>query len=389
VHIAVEGSTWINPRGYGRFTRECIRALLRQPSEHTFTLVLDSGAASASDLPNTPRIVVPTRSAVADAATANGRRSLADIWRMSAALSSRRFDAVLFPTSYSFVPVGPGPFVMIVVHDALPETMPKLVLGSWSARIMWGLKTRLACWRADEIATVSEASARAIRRHLPIGSRSVRVLTEGTAPIFSPERTDRDAGLVRACVPRQGPFLLYVGGLSPHKRVPDLIRAFGAVATRGDHHDLSLVIVGPGDADGFEADRSGIAAALSDIGHVRDRVLPVGFVPDTTLAALYRSAVCTVLPSAAEGFGLPALEAMVSGCPLVVARNAALEEVCADAAEYVAHPAELGQAIERVLDDPVRRVRLRERGMARSRHFGWDECARRVLGGLTARVQAV
>jgi glycosyltransferase involved in cell wall biosynthesis len=297
-------------------------------------------------------------------------------------LSAGRFDAVIFPTSYSFVPVRPGPFVIIVIHDALPETMPELVLGRRWARVMWRAKTRLACWRANELATVSEASARAIARHLPIGSKRIRVLTEGTAPIFSPVPTELDSTLVRGCVGHAGPFALYVGGLSPHKRVPDLIRAFGEVTAGAALGDLRLVLAGPGAADGFEADNSGVAAALAAIGAARDRVVWAGFVPDATLAALYRSALCTILPSAAEGFGLPALEAMASGCPLVAARNPALEEVCADAAEYVDQPAGLGHAIRRVVEDRGRRAELQARGCERARQFGWDECARRLLGGL-------
>jgi hypothetical protein len=99
VHVAIEASTWVNPRGYGRFTRELTLALLRAGSAHRFSLVADSGAARAPNLPDVPVVEVATRRAVVDSATAASYRSPADMARMSARLS-RGFDAVLFPTNY-------------------------------------------------------------------------------------------------------------------------------------------------------------------------------------------------------------------------------------------------------------------------------------------------
>ena len=114
MRIAIEASTWINPRGYGRFTRELTLALLRARTPHTFTLVLDSGAAGSSDLPDANVVVVPTRQSVASAATVEGSRTISDVLRVSHHLS-RGFDVIIFPTNYSFVPVLPGPFVVVVI----------------------------------------------------------------------------------------------------------------------------------------------------------------------------------------------------------------------------------------------------------------------------------
>src|SRR6185503_7967172 len=98
-----------------------------------------------------------------------------------------------------------------------------------------------------------------------------------------------------------------------------------------------------------------------------------------TLAALYRRAECVVLPSLMEGFGLPALEAMSSGTPLIVARNPALEEVCGDAAEYVDDIGALPTILGRVLGDGSRRAALGRAGLERAGQFSWDEAARRLL----------
>jgi glycosyltransferase involved in cell wall biosynthesis len=381
MHIAIEGSTWINLRGYGRFTRELTRALLRAETGHRFTLVVDSGAARAADLPDMPVVTVPTRQAVVDSATASGSRSPVDMVRMAARLS-RGFDAVVFPTNYSFVPVLPGPLVVVVIHDALPEAMPEMVLQSARARALWSLKNRLARGRADLLATVSQASAVEIRRRLPVGQRDILVLTEGAAPIFSPAAQPEDDTAVASVVPDGGRFVLYVGGLSPHKRVADLVRAFGAVAAGPAARDLHLVLAGPGSRDQFAADESGVAAAIADLGEAGGRVVRTGWLADSALAALYRRAECAVLPSTMEGFGLPAVEAMASGTPLIVARNAALLEVCGEAAEYADPIESLPQVLARVVASPERRAGLRAAGLQRARAFGWDEAARRLLAGL-------
>lgn len=379
MRIAIEASTWANSRGYGRFTRELTAALLRAGSPHHFSLVVDSAAADAlSPPPGADVIVVRTRRSVVESATADSARSPLDMAKIGARLS-RGFDAVLFPTNYSFVPVAPGRFVAVVIHDAIPEAMPDVVLGSRRAQTLWHLKNRLACWRANLLATVSEASAKEIRKHLPVGDRPLIVLTEGASSIFSPEPTTDDHALVTSAIGEPGRFVLFVGGISPHKRVAELIQAFGAIASSARHEDLRLVIVGPDGKDQFAADQSGVASAIAAIGAAGTRVVRTGFVSDAALAALYRAATVVVLPSAVEGFGLPALEAMSSGAPLLVARNPALEEVCGDGAEYVDDIANLAGVLATLIDDETRRTSVAQAGLARSRLFGWHEAAQRLL----------
>ena len=380
MHIAIETSTWVNPRGYGRFTREFTRALLRASSPHSFTLVLDSGAAAAADLPDAPRIVAQTRQAVVHAARADGARSPADLFRMGTALSGSHFDAVIFPTLYSFVPVVSRAHVTVVVHDALPETVPELVLGSSRTRLLWKGKTWLACRQASTVATVSEASAMEIRNRLPLKPGSdVLVLTEGVDSVFAAATQAEDRELREPWVSDGDPYVLYVGGLSPHKRVAALLHAFGRVAAAPGNGRLKLVLAGPGGLDSFRSDDAQMAVAMDGLGERRDRVVHTGFVPDTTLAALYRGAACVALPSLVEGFGLPALEAMACGAPVLAARTPALEEVCGDAVDYFAEIDQLPEALARMLSDEPRRAHLRAAGPLRSRRFSWDEAARRWL----------
>ena len=180
------------------------------------------------------------------------------------------------------------------------------------------------------------------------------------------------------CRPR-----LYVGGLSPHKRVAALVRAFGRIARLDSYSDVTLVLVGA-DNEGFTSERAAVEEAISSLGPTAARVRRTGFVPDDALAALYRRASCVVHPSLDEGFGLPAVEAMASGTPLIVSRIPALEEVCGDAADYLDDITLLPDCIGRLLDDEARRHALSEAGVVRAARFSWRASAERLLGALSA-----
>jgi glycosyltransferase involved in cell wall biosynthesis len=227
---------------------------------------------------------------------------------------------------------------------------------------------------------VSEASAGEIRKRLPLKSDSdLLVLTEGVDSVFAAAPRVEDRQLREPWVIGGDPYVLYVGGLSPHKRVAALVQAFGRVATEPRHRGLRLVLAGPGGIDSFRSDDAGMAAALDALGEPRRRVVHTGFVSDAALAALYRGATCVVLPSIVEGFGLPALEAMACGAPVLAARTDALQEVCADAVQYFDDVERLDESLSRLLSDEPRRLQLRAAGPLRARGFSWDEAARRWL----------
>jgi glycosyltransferase involved in cell wall biosynthesis len=342
------------------------------------TLVVSSTAATRADLPDMPRLVVPLRRASDEAAATEDWRGPVDLWRMARALS--RFDVIIFPTHYSYVPVSPRALVGIVIHDAIRETIPEVADDSRGARIRWQAKSWLACRQAAVIATMSEAAARTIREHLPVGNKPLIVLGGGVDPVFSTEVTPEDARLVEAWAPPGRRFVLFVGGLSPHKRVPQLVHAFGQVAADPACADMLLVLVGA--KEGSVSELASVEHAIDALGPVASRVVRSGFLSDHVLAALYRRAACVVQPSLAEGFGLPALEAMASGTPLIASRIPALEEVCGDAAEYFDDTEQLPGVILRMLQDPARRDALARAGLSRAGAFAWDASARRLLAAL-------
>ena len=172
------------------------------------------------------------------------------------------------------------------------------------------------------------------------------------------------------------PFLLFVGTLEPRKDVPTLVKAFAGVADR--HPDVLLVLAG-GDGWGVAAVEDAIA-----VSGVRNRILRTGYLPDETVPALLRSATAAVYPALYEGFGLPALEALACGVPLVTTSGTAMEEVAGDAAVLV--PPGDPEALTEVIDAELRggngavsSAARRARGLEIARSHTWERSAERHL----------
>jgi glycosyltransferase involved in cell wall biosynthesis len=212
--------------------------------------------------------------------------------------------------------------------------------------------------RAARVLAISELTRQDLVELYGIPDEKIVVTPLAADPAFTPEGPAVD-----------GPaYALFVGTLQPRKEPTVAIEALSLL---GDA-DLNLVLVGPD--KGGRADTERAAAELGVAGRIELR----GHVPQDELAALYRGAACLVFPSRYEGFGLPALEAMASGTPVVATTAGALPEVAGDAAILVEErnaPA-LAGGIERAIAD---RERLRAAGLERARRYSWAETARRTL----------
>ena len=178
------------------------------------------------------------------------------------------------------------------------------------------------------------------------------------------------------------PYILFLGGITPLKNIGNLLRAFGRLAPT---HDVDLVLAGF-KRWSFEVE----LAPIAELG-LEDRVKYVGYVPDEDLAALYSAAECLALPSWYEGFGIPIVEAMACGCPVVTSsgRHAA-PEVAAGAAVLVdpADPAAIADGLARVLDDPALRAELIAKGLVRGPQFDWETTGRRTADVIESLVAA-
>jgi glycosyltransferase involved in cell wall biosynthesis len=339
---------------------------------------VDRPSASSVDVPQQfERVVVDVALAPSEAASAQGRRAWRDMFAMGRAVARSRIDLMYFPATYTFFPVWNVRRLVVTMHDTLPFTHPELVFPNRRGRLAWQLKETAAGLWADRIVTVSDASRRALAAWSGWPDQKLRVITEGPDPIFRPRAGDPQAEIVlrRLGVPHDARYLLYVGGLSPHKNLVRLIEAFARVATR----DAKLILTGDLH-DVFHTHVPQIRAAI--VKHdLCDRVIMTGFVPDEELVFLYSRAIALVQPSLLEGFGLPAVEAMACGTPVLSSRTGSLPEVVGEAGVYF-DPTDVGSmadAIGSFLSDPEPRDRLARVAVKRSAAFTWDASARALL----------
>jgi glycosyltransferase involved in cell wall biosynthesis len=254
------------------------------------------------------------------------------------------------------------PLVM-TVHDLLPLRHPELFQRATRAH------TRLSlpfARRARRLLTNSEHTrAEAIER---LGLPAERVIATpfGIDPRFRP--VDVPSAWLHERFGLERSYVLAVGTLEPRKNLPATLRAFALAAARVPDHDL--VIVGGGGWGG--------SGPVEDAARaLRTRPILTGFVGDEELVRLYSAASCFVFPSLAEGFGLPPLEAMACGTPVVASDRPALPEVLDDAALLVdpSDPEAIADAIVSVLESEERAAALRVRGLDRSAQFTWERCA--------------
>lgn len=383
MRVGVDGSCWANRRGFGRFTRALVTAMAEEPGDHEIRLLLDSVSAKDPAIPpvpkNLPVDVVPVRAAPAHAARADGARSLRDLAAMARAGSRARYDVMLFPASYSYFPILRTP-VVTVVHDAIAESMPGLVLPSRAARMRWNSKQWLALHQSRAVLTVSEASRTALREKLGVRADRLHVIREAPDRHFRPvgEESRRDV-LARYGVDPGTPYVIYVGGISPHKNLGVLVEAFG----RLDRRDVVLLLVGDTSDDPFLSATTDVRRAVA-ASPARERIRLLGYVPDADLPALYSGAVLSAQPSLAEGFGLTAAESVACGTPVLASNDPALVELLGAFGCYAdpRSPEQWAVLITDLLADRQRVARLAAEGLAAARGWTWEHAAQTTLSVL-------
>jgi glycosyltransferase involved in cell wall biosynthesis len=252
---------------------------------------------------------------------------------------------------------------VVTVHDLTLVTHPQWHEPSKVRFFGWAM--RRAVTAADRVLCVSATTAHDLTTHLGVDAGRIDVTPLGTD--LRPASEQAVAGLRRR-LGLDGPYLLGLGTLEPRKDLPTLVRAFAAVAGELPH---TLVLAG---LAGWGAGE--VAQAVATTG-VAGRVLLAGYVPEADKAALFTGADLFAYPSHYEGFGLPVLEAMACGTPVVTTTGGSLPEVAGDAALLV-EPGDadaLAVAIGKLVGDPGERVALVQRGLVRAAGFTWNRCA--------------
>lgn len=261
---------------------------------------------------------------------------------------------------------------VVTIHDTIhlrfPQYLPNRAAYAYARSLMWA-----AARRSDRILTVSESSKRDILTYFNVDPEKIVVVYNGLDERFSVEPPPDEIARVRERFQLDHGFVLYVGNIKPHKNLVRLIEAFDGLRHEG-FDDLKLLIIG---------DEISKWPALRRAVHrykLHKHVRFLGFQSDETLASLYRLAAVFVFPSLYEGFGLPPLEAMASGTPVVTSNVSSLPEVAGDAALLVdPYDVEaIKEGITRVLTDRAFRDELRRRGLQRAREFSWERSVART-----------
>jgi len=379
LRIGIDGSCWLNRRGYGRYTRSLLTALAQRRDGDQYFLFVDRETTTVSDLPACfEKVIVPTSQPPAQAASALGRRTARDLWRSAWTVAHYPLDVFFFPSVYTFFPLLRPVRTIVAIHDVIAEHHPQLVFARRRLAWFWKIKLALAVRQARLILTVSEHARDGIVTHFCLPHERVRIILEAPDPIFRPLAAPRDpAELLPACaLPDGSRYLLYVGGLSPHKNLPVLIEAYQQTISNREFSDLHLLLVGDYTNDVFLSAYESLRATVVRCG-LKDRVHFTGFVPDDILVDLYNRAELLVLPSVEEGFGLPAFEAAACGTPVVTSEVGPVSALLG-AAVWTFPPHDVKTLTERLsilLRDPVRRQAMRAEGLRQTATLTWERAA--------------
>ena len=299
-----------------------------------------------------------------------GNYSVSEQLRIPLAL--KREGVTLFHAPHYVLPPLVRCRSVVTIHDCIHLMFPQYLPNRFAhgyARASIGLAAR----RATRVMTVSESSKRDILRFVDTQPEKIAVIHNAYDERFGVEPREEDVVRVRERYQLHDEFVLYAGNVKPHKNLERLIDAFQLVRSRGLDH-LKLVLIGD-DISRYTALRRAVHRH-----QLHKYVRFLGYLPEETLAVMYRLAGVFVFPSLYEGFGLPPLEAMASGTPVVTSNVSSLPEVAGNAAELVDpyDTRSIADGIHRVLTDEGLRTDLRRRGLARAHQFSWESSVRRV-----------
>lgn len=388
MRIGVDASCWWNRRGFGRFTRELLKAMFAASEGHEFVLFVDQPPDPDMSGPGVRAVTVKTSRTVTEAAVAEDRRTIGDMWAFRRAVAAERVDIMFFPAVYSWFPVPWGLPSVVTVHDAIAEHFPDLVFPGLKNRLFWTLKIRLACAQARRIMTVSNAAREEIVTHLGVARDRIDVISEAADDRFAPiaDVALRAASRQRASLPPNARLLVYVGGFAPHKNLSRLLSGFAQAQAESGVDDVHLALVGDPGGAGFHSEHAELLAQIAGSPRLQGRVHFTGYVSDDDLVALYSDALAVVMPSFSEGFGLPAVEAMACGTPVLSSNVGAVPEVVGDAGLYFdpSSVEEIASSILKIARDDDLLAGLKVKALSRAKLFSWANAAKLATGFLEA-----
>lgn len=353
------------PTGIGRYAIELLRALAALPTTHEIVLL------------TTEREDRHGLWQQFEHHTLAGCRllpALLTIGNLALSQAIARYDLNIVHDPNGIAPfLGPRMHArrVVTIHDAFAYVYPQTHnrLDNWRYRLM----LPAAAQRSDSVITDSTHSQHDLKRFLKLSSSKVKVIQCGIDVQFKPYPVNQDRIHILNHYHIQQPYILYVGGLNARKNIARLFVAYAQV--RQKRPDVQLVIVGKRQWQTAEMD-----AALRHLA-LEPHVHFTGYVADRDLPALYSAAEVFAFPSLYEGFGLPPLEAMACGTPVITSNSSSLPEVVADAAITIdPYDTEgLAAALQEVIENQKLHATLRQRGLERAHLFSWERTAHETL----------
>lgn len=362
--IDARPAVWYKGTGIGNYTDYLVRTMAQirksgSIEDELFLLWPSEGDPVPDTGPGISYRIMPEK-----------RRSMGAIVEWTA---SEGIDVYHAPQNGFHAPLDIGCHLVVTIHDLIPFVVPEAVGKSYLARFLDRMPEIVG--RADRVLTVSRAAGQDLARILGVPWSKIRVVHSAPDPTLAMVPKDAARDLVSQKYGIPGPYILYVGGLNPRKNVGDLIYAYSKVEKKLPGLQ-DLVIAGePGRA---EESLKGLAHSLG----LNGRVMFPGFIEPGYMAALYSAADLFVYPSMYEGFGLPPIEAMTCGVPVITTATSSIPEVVGDAALLVdpGDTAALADAILEVLSNQPLAESLRRRGFERAKMYSWEKSAREIHG---------
>lgn len=376
IHVGIDGSAWDNERGFGRFTRSLVAALAARNAGFRYTLICDRPPERPVPA-GVATLVAGARRSMAEASSGAGARGSADMLALSRAAAGLGADLLFWPASYSFYPVLSRVPKLVCIHDTIPERFPDLIFPTGRNFRLWQAKSWLARRQARRILTVSDASARDIAGMLHVPREKIDVTTEGADATFRPvtDPARRAATRLRHGIATEDRVLTYVGGFNRHKNVLRLIEAMPGILAACP--SARLLIVGRTTGARFWDNVDELKSGATKDARASGRISFTGEISDPDMAELLAVSEALVFPSLWEGFGLPAVEAMYCGTPVLASDRGSLPEVVGDAGLLFdpERTQDLAGAAIRLLTEPGLRDRLARAATERALRFSWERSA--------------
>lgn len=368
MHIALNAWFWNRPdTGSGQYTRQLVAALRRVAPEVTLTLIAPHGPPLDAVPDGVQTQMIPLRHGAGHAAKVRFEQA-----GSPRAASDSGADLLHVPYWGSPV-VSPLP-VVVTIHDLIPMLIPPY-RGGILARL-YTATVAAAARGAAAVITDSQASRRDILTHLKLPPERVTAISLAAGTLYHPRPGSLADMGIRRKYDLPGEYVLYLGGYDVRKNVGRLLEAFTYVRAG---YDIPLVLAGalPAKRTARFFDVENLIQRLD----LKDNVQIAGWIDEDDKPALYRMAKCFVFPSRYEGFGLPVLEAMACGTPVVACDTSSIPEIVGDAA-FLVEPDDVRHMAGSILATLVQEdlaADLRQKGLARAKVFSWEQTARETL----------